>query len=321
MYGVKATLALVLLVLSAAWAEPADTYPTRPIRVIVGYTAGGSTDLAARTVAAHMEKTLGQPIAIENRPGGNGAVGTGAVAKAAPDGYTLVMTSGSILTIMPWVVDLGWDPLDLTFIGATHESLHAQLVRGDSPWKTIQELAAWAKANPNKLVHATSGGFGINDIGMAQLARAAGGFEYRTLPTGGGAEQIVKLLAGDAQTEQNSAAPSLPHIRSGAVRALLILSPAWPELEKLGVPLSKDVYGFTVRNLSSLAGPPGLPEAIRQQLEDALRKAMEDKGVMEQMQKIGELVGFKTGAQIREAVKQVQAEHRAMVEQLGRRRK
>jgi tripartite-type tricarboxylate transporter receptor subunit TctC len=81
------------------------------------------------------------------------------------------------------------------------------------------------------------------------------------------------------------------------------------------------VYGFTVRNLSSLAGPPGLPEAIRQQLEDALRKAMEDKGVLEQMQKIGELVGFKTGAQIREAVKQVQAEHRAMVEQLGRRRK
>lgn len=212
-------------------------------------------------------------------------------------------------------------PLDLTFIGATHESLHAQLVRGDSPWKTIQELATWAKANPNKVVHATSGGFGINDVGMAQLARAAGGFEYRTLPTGGGSEQIVKLLAGDAQTEQNSAAPSLPHIRSGAVRALLVLSPSWPELEKMGVPLSKDVYGFTVRNLSSMVGPPGLPEDIRQSLEGALRSAMEDKAVLEQMNRIGELTGFKTGQQTRETVKQVRAEHGAIVEQLGRKKK
>ncbi len=321
MEHLKLALALTVLLGLAGGTEAAEKYPTRPIRVIVGYSPGGSTDLAARTVAAHMEKTLGQPMTVENRPGGNGAVGTGAVAKATPDGYTLVMTSGSILTIMPWVVDLGFDPLELAFIGATHESLHAQLVRADSPWKTVQELAAWAKANSGKLVHATSGGFGINDIGMAQLARAAGGFEYRTLPTGGGSEQILKLLAGDAQTEQNSAAPSLPHIRSGAVRALLVLSPSWPELERMGVPLSKDVYGFTVRNLSSMAGPPGLPEEIRQTLEDALRKAMEDRGVMEQMQKIGELVGFKTGAQIREAVKQVQAEHRAMVEQLGRRKK
>jgi tripartite-type tricarboxylate transporter receptor subunit TctC len=266
-----------------------------------------------------MEKTLGQPIAVEDRPGGNGAVGTGVVAKAVPDGYTLVMTSGSILTVMPWMVDLGFDPLDLSFIGSTHESLHVQLARGDSPWKTIQEMVAWAKANPGKLVHATSGGFGINDIGMAQLAKAAGGFEYRTLPTGGGAEQILKLLAGDAQTEQNSAAPSLPHIRTGAVRPLLILTPSWPELEKMGVPLSKDVYGFTVRNLSSLAGPPGLPEDIRRTLEDALRSAMADKNVMEQMQRVvGELIVYKTGAQIREEVKRVQAEHRAIGEQLGK---
>ena len=316
--GLSLGLALVL----PGWTEAGEKYPTRPIRLIVGYTPGGSTDLAARTVAAHMERTLGQPIAVENRPGGNGAVGTGVVAKAVPDGYTLVMTSGSILTVMPWTMDIGFNPLDLTFIGSTHESLHVQLVRGDSPWKTVQEMVVWAKANPDKLIHATSGGFGINDIGMAQLANAAGGFQYRTLPTGGGAEQILKLLSGDAHTEQNSAAPSLSHIRSGAVRPLLILTPSWPELEKMGVPLSKNVYGFTVRNLSSLSGPPGMPEDIRQKLEDALRKAMEDKTVMEQMERaVGELIVFKTGKQIREDVKQVQAEHRAIAEQLGKTRK
>ncbi len=314
--------ALVLLLVHPDWTQPAEKYPSRPITVIVGYTPGGSTDLAARTVAAHMEKTLGQPIVIENRPGGNGAVGTIAAFKAAPDGYTLVMTSGSILTVMPWTVDLGFDPLQLSFFGSTHESLHVQLVRSDSPWKTIQEMVAWAKANPNKLIHATSGGFGINDIGMAQLANAGGGFEYRTLPTGGGAEQILKLLSGDAHTEQNSAAPTLAHIRSGAVRPLLILTPAWPELEKMGVPLSQNVYGFTVRNLSSMAGPPGLPEEIRQKLEDALKKAMEDKTVLEQMHRaVGELIVYKTGKQIREDIRQVQAEHRAIAEQLGKARK
>jgi tripartite-type tricarboxylate transporter receptor subunit TctC len=117
----------------AGWTHAADRYPTRPIRIVVGYTAGGSTDLAARAVGAHMEKTLGQPITIENRPGGNGAVGTGAVAKATPDGYTLTMTSGSILTIMPWVVELGFEPLDLTFIGRPTSRSMPSSSRGTAP--------------------------------------------------------------------------------------------------------------------------------------------------------------------------------------------
>ncbi len=322
MHRVIVGLSLVLTLALSGWTEPAEKYPSRPITIIVGYAPGGATDLATRTIAAHMEKTLGQPIVIENRPGGNGAVGTIAAFKAAPDGYTLVMTSGSILTVMPFTVDLGFDPLQLSFLGSAFESLYVQLVRRDSPWKTVQEMVAWAKANPGKLVHATSGGFGINDIGMAQLANAGGGFEYRTLPTGGGAEQILKLLSGDAQTEQNSAAPTLPHLRSGAVRPLLILTPAWPELEKMGIPLSKDVYGFSVRNLSSMAGPPGLPEDIRQKLEDALKKAMEDKTVLEQMHRaVGELIVYKSGKQIREDIRQVQAEHRTIAEQLGKARK
>src|SRR6185503_17086915 len=116
-------IALLSLLLAAGAASAADPWPTRPIRMIVGYGAGGSTDLAARTVSAHVEKTLGQPITIENRVGGNGAVGTAAVARAAPDGYTLAMTSGSILTVLPWTSDLDVNPLTTPFIGSTHESL------------------------------------------------------------------------------------------------------------------------------------------------------------------------------------------------------
>jgi len=311
--SILAAAALLL----AAEAHAAD-YPNRPIRLVVGYGAGGSTDLASRVVAAHMEKTLGQPITIENRTGGNGAVGTGAVYNATPDGYTLTMTSGSILTVLPWTSDLGFDPLKLTFIGSVLESMYAQFVKADSPWKTIDDLVAYMKENPNKVVYANSGAFGLPDIGMAQLAKAVGGLQYRTMPTTGGAEQVLKLLSGDAQTQQNSATPTLPHVRSGAIRPLLIVSKAWPELEKMGVPLSDKRFGFTVRNLSALAGPPGLPEDIRQKLEDALRKAMETPEVVAQLEKIGEFIEFKTGKEILAVATQVQAEQKAIGEQLGK---
>ena len=211
-------------------AVGAQAYPNRPIRIIVGYGAGGSTDLATRVVAAHMEKTLKQPVTVENRTGGNGAVGTGAVFNSPPDGYTLTMTSGSILTVLPWTTDLGFDPLQLTFVGSVLESMYAQFVKGDSPWRTIDDLISYMKANPNRVVYANSGAFGLPDIGMAQLAKAAGGLQYRTMPTTGGAEQTLKILSGDAQTVQNSATPTLPHIKTGALRPLLVVSKDWPDI-------------------------------------------------------------------------------------------
>ena len=301
--GIACALSLIL-----SGVAGAQDYPTRPIRLIVGYGAGGATDLAARIVADHMEKTLRQPITVENRPGGNGTVGTRAVFQAAPDGYTLGMTSGSILTVLPWTMDIGFDPLKLTFIGSTHESFYALFVKGDSPWKTAQELVTYAKANPNQLITANSGGFGLPDIALAQLAKATGGFQYRTVPTSGGAEQVLKLLSGDVQAQANSAAATLSHLKSGAIRALLVFSTSWPELEKMGVPLSSKVYGFSARNLSAVVGPPELPEPIRKKLEDALAKAMGDPDTLAKLEKIGELVEYKTGQQIKDAATRVQAE-------------
>jgi tripartite-type tricarboxylate transporter receptor subunit TctC len=317
----KHVLGLVafLTCLVVSMTQPmAQDYPSRPIRIIVGYGAGGSTDLATRIVAAHMEKTLKQPVLVENRLGGNGAVGTGAAFNSTPDGYTLTMTSGSILTVLPWTTDLGFDPLKLTFIGSVLESMYAQFVKGDSEWKTVEDMVKFMKDNPNKVVYANSGAFGLPDIGMAQLAKAVGGLQYRTMPTTGGAEQVLKLLSGDAQTQQNSATPTLSHIKTGAIRPVLIVSKSWPELEKMGVPLSSEKYGFTVRNLSSLAGPPGLPEPIRKRLEDALRDAVADPETRAKLDAIGELIEFKTGKEILDAATQVQAEQKVVGEILGR---
>jgi tripartite-type tricarboxylate transporter receptor subunit TctC len=311
-------IALSLLSLLGNGPALAQNYPTRPITMIVGYGAGGSTDLAARIVASHMEKTLGQPVIIENKVGGNGAVGTRAVFTAKPDGYTIGMTSGSILTVLPYTTDLGFDPLKLTFIGSTHESYYALWVRADSRFKTIQDVVSYAKANPDKLVTANSGGFGIPDIAVAQLAQANGGFTYRTVPTSGGAEQVLKLLAGDVELEANSATATLSHMRDGKIRAVLIVSTGWPELEKLGVPQSSKLFGFTARNLASVVGPPGLPEPIRQRLEDALKKAMEDPDVHTRLVNTGELIEFKTGKAIAEVAAKAQAEQYLVAKQLGK---
>ncbi len=316
----RIALALVFGCLLSNCGPALDTepYPARSIRMIVGYGAGGSTDVAARIVASHLERTLGQPVIVENRPGGNGAVGTGAVYRARPDGYTIGMTSGSILTVLPWTMDLGFDPLELTFLGSTHESTYAIWVREDSPWSTIEELVEYARSNPGQLRVANSSGFGLPDIALAQLAESSGGFTYRTVPTTGGAEQVLKLLAGDVDAEANSAAPTLSHFRAGRLRPLLVLSAAWPELEALGIPLSSEAYGFSARNLSAIVAPPGLDDGARQVLAAALADAMRDPRTVDRLAATGELVEFKTGAEIRAAATEVQARHLLVGEALGR---
>jgi tripartite-type tricarboxylate transporter receptor subunit TctC len=228
------------------------------------------------------------------------------------------MTSGSILTVLPWTMNLGFDPLGLTFVGSTHESTYAIWVNAGSPWNTIQELVAYAQSNPNKLLVANSGGFGIPDIAVAQLAKVAGGFQYRTVPTSGGAEQVLKLLSGDVNTQANSASPTLAHYRAGRIRPLLVLSPSWPELEKAGVPLSTTLYGFSTRNLSAVIGPPNLDVSLRQKLESALKAAAEDPQTRDRLKTTGEQIEFQSSTQIRETAAQVQSEQYTIGKALGK---
>jgi len=312
-------IATALVLASGSAPALALDYPTRPITMLVGYGAGGSTDLAARIVAQHMEKTLGQPIIIDNRTGGNGLVAVAATYNARPDGYTITMTSGSVLTVMPWNIEMSFDPQKLSIVGSSHESLYGLFVRADAPWKTIDEYITHGKANPGKIITANSGGFGLPDIGMAQLVNAVDGMRYRTVPTTGGSEQVLKLLSGDVHSVLNSMAPTATHFRGGAIRALLVVSPKWPELEAQGVPLSTQKYGFSVRNLSVIAGPPGMPEAIRAKLESALKLAMDDPTVMQRLKEgVGEDMRYRNGKDSLKDIVEVEAAQRVVGTELGK---
>lgn len=270
--------------------------PDGPITLVIPYGPGGATDTIGRILADHMEDTLGVPVVVENMAGGVGAVGVQTVYNSAPDGLTMVMASGSIQTIVPHTTELGFDIFDMVFVGSTHESVAARFVRADSPYETIEELVK-AGTSGTDLVDITSGGFGLPDIGTAMLSDAVGGLDYRPLATDGGAEAVLRLLAGDGDMGQNSAATTVQYIESGELRPLLVESGSWPLLEDMGIPTSEELYGYSTVNPSSILLPPGTPENIRSVLEDAVRAALDDETVFERMEATAELIAFRTGAE------------------------
>ncbi len=274
--------------------------PDGPITIIVPYGAGGSTDTIGRLLADHMEGTLGVPVVVENVPGGVGAVGLQQVFNAEADGYTIALASGSIQTIVPHTTDLGYDPYEMSFIASTHESVAARFTTPATGFETIDDLIEFGQQDGNELVDVTSGGFGLPDIGSVLLSEAVGGLNYRPLATDGGAESVLRLLSGDADMGQNSASTTVQYIETGELVPLLIESASWPALEEMGIPKSSDLYGYTIINPASLMGPPNLPEEIRQALEDAVRAALDDQAVFDQMALTNELVGFKTGQEARD---------------------
>ena len=175
---------------NAAWK------PSGPMTLVIPYGPGGSTDIIGRLLAKKMESYFGVPIVVENVAGGNGAVGAQRVFNAKADGLTLAMLSGSIQTIVPPTTAIGFEPLSMSYIASTHESVAARFVSKKSGFKTIQDVIAAGKTR--FLIDVTSGGYGLPDLGTALLSKKSGGIKYRPLATSGGAESVLRLLSGDA---------------------------------------------------------------------------------------------------------------------------
>jgi len=289
-----------------------DWEPTKAVTLVVPYGAGGSTDIIGRLLADHMEGTLGVPVVVENVAGGVGTVGTQQVYNAKPDGTTIAMLSGSIQTIVPHTTDLPFDPFDMVYVASTHESVAARFVPASSPYQTIEELIEAGKEG--ELVDVTSGGFGLPDIGTALLSDAVGGLKYRPLATDGGAEAVLRLLAGDGDMGQNSASTTLQYVESGELRPLLIESGAWPELEEMGVPFSKDLYDYTIVNPSSIVLPPETPENIRATFEKAVEAALADQEVFDKMAATAELIKFRTGEEAKSYAKEAYDNYGPVIE-------
>ena len=264
---------LAFAALAPAHAQ-AQAYPVRHITMYVGYAAGATTDLSARALAEGLQKLLGTPIAVENKPGAAAGIAAALVASRPPDGYTLGVVSTGVISVRPHVTKPPYDPLkDFTLIAQYARYVGALTVRGDSPHMTIAEFIAFAKANPGLAY--SSPGLHTQQQLATEVFRQCKGLEFRHLPTKGGAE-ANSLLLGKHVDFTSGAGQHLQYVRDGRLRMLVLFNtdqrdPGYPD-----VPTMKDIGCQDAPALGYLViGPRGLPAAIYGKLGDAVRKVAE----------------------------------------------
>jgi len=300
----------------AAMPALAD-YPDRPITLIVPYGPGGGTDLSARVLANEMEDILGQPVVVENVAGGGGAVGLTRLFNSEPDGYMIGVGTGSNTTIAPHAIDVGYDPLEFTYLAGYYGWTYAVLVHPSLPVNSVAELAEWGRNNPGGIINSTSGGYGIHDVAMALFAEAAGGIDYRTLPNSSAAETTMRLLAGDANLTFGSPATNLPHVHEGSIKALGVVSDLIdPALEELDLEMTQDALGFSLINRTVVLAPPGLPEDVRATLEAAIEEATTRESVQERLAQLSLPLAFKPGNEALEEVTEIYHRYGEIIERL-----
>ena len=281
-----ALVACALLIIPAGvYAQ--QKYPVKPIRVLTPFAPGGGTDILARLIGPQVTETFGQPIIVENRPGGGGTVGAGIVVRAAPDGYTFIIVSGSY-GANPALHDLPYDAVtDITpviLIGTTPllVSMHPSV-----PVKTIKELIALAKASPGKLNFGSAGVGGLGHLAQ-ELFKLETKVEFSHLPYKGSGPVMNALLSGEVDSSFSSLVPSIPHVKAGRLRAIAVTTPkrsrALPNTPTVG----ETVPGYEVTHWYGMWGPKGLPrdivmrwnqEVARVLKTDAMQKWLAQEGL------------------------------------------
>jgi len=283
-----ALLALVPVALGFSFAAHGQAYPTRPIRLIVPFPAAGATDLFARTLSQKLGERLGTTMVIDNKPGAGGSIGSDLAAKAAPDGYTLLLATTSTHSIGPAIsAKLPYDTVrDFTPIGHVGDAPSIMLVPTTSPAKTVREWVDYAKKNPGKLNYASSGNGTIVQL-TAELFKSQAGVFVTHIPYKGTALAMPDLMSGKVDVLFDSLPTGLPFVRDGRLRALgvtsLKRSPLAPDLP----PVADTLPGFESNTWFGLYGPKGLPPDIVVRVNAAANQALADPEVREKLARLG----------------------------------
>ena len=312
--------ALVMTVFASAGVLAQETFPSRSLRLIVSFPPGGGADFTARTVAQKMGDLLGQPVVVENRPGANGLVGCDAVAKSAPDGYTLLETDRAALGANPSLYrKLPYDPLrDFEYLGIVTSAPYVLVIDPRLPSKTLAEFRALSKAKPGSLNY---GSYGV--ASMAQLnieaLKAKMGFDLTHVPYKGAGPAVQAVVAGEAAATITSPTAVLGFIRDGRLRALAIgakaRSPLLPEVPTLSEAGGDD--DTLVPTYFAFALPAKTPPAIVQRLGDSMRSAVKSPEVAERLDKAGLEATGGSGAELLELVKNDIPRFRGIIQNIG----
>ncbi len=274
----KRELLAGLALLPMAAPALAQEYPSRPIRLLVGFAAGGSTDVFARAIAPRMQALLGQPVVIENRPGAGGNIATEATARSAPDGYTLLLGTIGPLAINPTLYgNLPFDPLkDLTPVSLIGEVPNVLAVPVDRPYRSVAEIIAAAKARPEALNFGSSGIGSAGHLAAEQLNLMAG-IRTTHVPYRGGGALLPELIAGRVDYAFTTALNGIPQAEAGKLRILGVpngkrvpLLPEIPTIAESGLP------GFDGVDWAAMMAPPNLPAPILAKLNATMQSVLKD---------------------------------------------
>jgi tripartite-type tricarboxylate transporter receptor subunit TctC len=277
------------MLMCAAQAVSAQTYPSRPVTLVLGFAPGGPSDVMARVFSKKLEQVLGQPVIIENRTGAGGNIAGEMVARAAPDGYTILLANSGILAANAALYKrTGFDAQkDFTPITRVGAQANVLVINPGLPAKSLKEFIAYAKSNPGKISYA-SGGHGSSPHLAAELLKTEAKLDILHVPYKGTGPALTDIIAGHVQMMFASVSPTKPHIETGKVRALAVTTlERTALLPNVGTVAELAIPGFEATAWHALVGPAKLPKDVLAKLHSAMMTTLKDPGVSKQLTSLG----------------------------------
>jgi tripartite-type tricarboxylate transporter receptor subunit TctC len=311
--AVVAAAVVSLLVPSAARAA----WPDHPVTIIVPYAAGGNTDIMARLASDELQKKFGQPFLVENRPGAGGALGAQYVARAAPDGYTLLFGTTAQMSILPFIQQINYKPLtDFAPVAVFGQSFSILGIHRSVPATDLKGFIAYAKGNPGKINYA-SGGVGTVGHLVTALFAARAGLTMTHVPYKGGSQSMTDLLGGQVQIYFGNSSELLPYKDSETIRLIGVGTPARVE-ELPDVPAVAELYpGFSLPAWNGFLAPAGTPRSIIDQVAKVAIEGAQSPGVGKKLHDLGIQPGAAGPDQLGEIIRGEQALYKDAVKAAG----
>jgi tripartite-type tricarboxylate transporter receptor subunit TctC len=315
-HRIRALCATALLALAGAASA---SYPDKPITLIVPWAPGGSTDILARALGERLSKSLGQTVIVDNRAGASGNIGSNLVAKAKPDGYTLLVGSMSTHAMNPALMASmpfkGVD--DFTPIAQLANVINTLVVSNSVPANNLKDFIAYAKANPGKLNYASAGQGSTNHLSAVLFEKAAG-ITMVHVPYKGGAPAVVDTVADQTQVLFSAGTQTLPHVKAGKLKLLAVTEAKRSALMPEGIPtVGETLPGYELGVWSGLVGPANMPRELVAQLNAAANAAMADPAVKARMDSLGVEVVKTTPAQFAAVLKSDAERYGKIIRELG----
>lgn len=285
--GIVATASALAAIPAAVPAQGASAYPAKPIQFVICYAPGGGLDVVGRIVAERVTRTLGQQVIVENRPGAAGSIGTAHVAKAAPDGYTLLETTNSH-NINPHIYkNPGYEPKDFAPVVQLTEAPSVIVTGAKSPYRSLKDLMSAARAAPAKVLYGSAGNGSPTNIAM-EMFKAAANLEIAHVPYKSAAQANTDVIAGHTPLGMAALPSAAPHLKSGALRALAITSEKrWPTLNEVPTVAENGHPGFSHMTWIGVFAPAGTPSAIISRLNREFAAALAAPEVRQRIAAVG----------------------------------